>query len=82
MGKSKLPAKSVRATEGFRCKCSQVIDMLRLTRPEKRLQQRILEDTAIERVFKSVQCLFTTSDFIERWHDRSVMGKTRFRILR
>ena len=78
MGKSKLPAKSVRATEGFDGKCGQMIDMLGLARPKEWLEQRILQNTGIEGVFKSVQRLFTTSEFKERCHDRSVTGKMRF----
>jgi len=38
MGKSKLPAKSVRATEGFGSKCGQMIDMLGLARPKEWLE--------------------------------------------
>ena len=78
MGKSELPAKSVRATEGFGGKCGQMIDMLGLARPNEWLEQRILQNTGIEGVFKSVQRLFTTSEFIERCHDQSVTCKIRF----
>jgi hypothetical protein len=42
-----------------------VIDMLGLARPEQGLEQRILEDAAIERVLKAMERFLAACEFVE-----------------
>ena len=65
MSESELSSETVRTTKGLSCEGSEVIDMFRLAHPEKRLEQWVIEDTAVELLLETVQCLFTTCEFVQ-----------------
>ncbi len=65
MREAQLSSETVGTTKGLGREGSEVIDMFRLARPEKRPEQGVVEDAAVERVLKTVQCLLATREFIQ-----------------
>jgi hypothetical protein len=63
-----LAAEAVGPTERFDSESGQIVDVLWLATSEEWLQQRILQEAAVEGVLKSMQRLLSTGEFIERWH--------------
>ncbi len=68
MIEAQLPGEAFGTTEGLGREGSQLIDVLRLARPEEWLKQGVFEDAAVERVLESVQRLLTTCKLVERRH--------------
>jgi hypothetical protein len=60
-------AEAVRPTEGLGRKRSQVIDVLGATRTERRLEHRVGQDAAMERILEAVD-RFLTGMFAARRH--------------
>src|SRR5258708_3829964 len=68
---AEFAGKAIGSAEGFGGKGSQMVDVVRLSCAEERLEQRILEHASIEGLLQSVQRIKTTGVFEEGWHRRS-----------
>ena len=77
MVEAKLAGEAVGATEGFGCEGRQMIDVLRLAGPEERLQQRILENTLVERLLEVVHRVLATCKLAERGHASIIWARVR-----
>ena len=74
MGEPELLGEAFGTTERFGREGGQVVHMLGLARSEERLEKRILEDAAVERVFKAVEHLLATDELVEGRHGQIVRG--------
>ncbi len=68
---AEFPGKAVGSAEGFGGKCRQMVDVVRSSFAEERLEQGILEHAGIECLLQPVQRIETTGVFEECWYSRS-----------
>jgi hypothetical protein len=65
---AEFAGKTIGSAEGFGGKGGQMVDVVRLSCAEERLEQRILEHAGIESLLQSVQRIETTGVFEKGWH--------------
>src|ERR1019366_9691374 len=69
-----LTAEAIRAAKGLRVECGQLVNVLRPSRAEQRLEHRVGKDADVEGIDESAQPLMAARMPIQRLHAYIVTG--------